>query len=368
MIRPWYLAYNSVVGVDQLAADTIVITGRGNRYHDAFQLARANRVRVLAYWNPFNIPVGTKNPQDLEQFMGDSTKVPRWRFKGTGPVRSNWQGTELADITPGSPWRKFFIMISEKLIRMNKFDGFLMDTMGAAPWAADYDNWPMEEQVAWTTCSVDMSKELWELIQRIAPKFLKIDNNLWDLSPNTHPANAKADEGAQYCSGTCLENPPDVTTKDAAGQTVHTWKPAAYHLAYAKRAIGGPNRVSLLVTPNTPYMLEWLKATPDAFTHVAVIDKALRQSYADIVQLPQAVAKAIGWPPAPTETIETLQAKLAAALASIDQLRADNAAAATQLAATNAALEVSVNRAAELTDAVKVLKDKLAAIHRTSAP
>lgn len=355
-MKPWYLAYNPVTGVTDVAREgVLIITGRGNRYHEEFQKARLKGAQVLAYWNPFNIPVGSKNAQDLEQW-GDTAKVPRWRF-GTGPVRSNWEGTEMADIRPGSAYRQAFMTISETMIRKGLFDGFMMDTMGAKPWAAEYDQWPMPEQVYWTTCVVDMAKELWTLIQRINPKFLKIDNNLWDL-PNPHPANTIADEGLKYCSGVVLENPPSADGK-----------PAAYHLAYAKRAFGGGQRLLLLVTPSTPYMLEWLKASPD-ISHVAVVDKNLGQSYTNgPIPLPPDVAKMIGWPPVkPPSEIEQLKAelvkvngKLAAALGSLSDVTDERDGLQNRLRLANE----TISNWAVLAETQKA---KLATIHQASAP
>ena len=274
-MNPWFMAYSNLTGLlDVARPGAIIITGRGNRYADAFQQARAQGALVLTYNNPFNVPLTSKNPEDLDQFMGNPAVVPVWRFKnadGTlGPARSNWDNTVMADITPGSAWRQYYLAWCEKTIRNSKFDGFFMDTLGAQPWAAEYGQWPMAEQIAWTTNAVDLSREIWELIQRVNPKFIKIDNNLWDL-PNTHPANAVADSGAQYCNGGCLENPPSTTGI-----------PGAYHVNYSKRAFGGVPRVNLLVTPSKPYMDEWLKVAGANFTHVAVVDKAAGETYAKV--------------------------------------------------------------------------------------
>lgn len=270
-INPLFFNYGTDTSAVEVVAkpSAIIVTGRGNRYDDAFQRGRKKGAMVQAYWNPFNIPVGTKNPEDLEQWMGDAAKVPRWRFNGTGPIRSNWSGTELADIRPGSAWRKFFRQISESLIRRALFDGFFLDTLGARPWAAGWDSWPLAEQKLWTECAVDVMRELHELRAGINPDFELIANNLWFLPP-AHPAAATAKLGDQYCNGVCLENPPPDQS---------TGSRAAFHVNYAARSFAGgryPRRL-LIVAQNQKLFDEW--KADDNITHISLVDQKAGQNY-----------------------------------------------------------------------------------------
>lgn len=284
----------------------IIVTGRGNRYDAPFQDARKRGALVPTYWNPLNIPVTTKNPADLEQWMGDTSKVPRWRFKnadGTlGPVRSNWPNTEIADITPGSAWRVFFRQISEKMIRSGLFDGFFLDTLGARLWTVDWQTWPVGEQTLFAECAVDIIRELNELRAAINPKFELICNNLWDL-PKGHPADATADSGHKYCNGTTLENPPP----DASGNR------SQYHINYAARTFGVAPRRLLVVAQNQKLFDQW-RADPNV-THITLVDKAKGQDYMRVT--PALVPYEDESPPPPPPTCEQ---KLATANAKIESM------------------------------------------------
>lgn len=272
-MKPCYFAYNSLEGVEEAAAPgVIIVTGRGNRPDIGFQHARSKGAAVQAYWNPFNVPDVTKDPQELEQWMGGQQNVPRWRFNGTGPIRSNWKNTQLADITPGSAWRKYFTTVSSKLIASKWFDGFFCDTLGAKPWAAGYDEWPIAEQKLWTECAVDLARELHETRMAINPKFDLVHNNVWNLPPG-HPAAAIAKTGDQYCNGVCLENtPPDRATG----------RPQLFHTNYASRVFGVPDRrLLLVVTSNPVYAVQW--AMVPGLTHISLVDASKQQNYLKLV-------------------------------------------------------------------------------------
>lgn len=346
-MKSLYFAYDPIDGVDALEPGSMVITGRGNRYHDAFQRARARGVDVATYWNPYNIPVGTKNPQDLEQW-GDTTKVPRWRFNDTGPVRSNWENTELADIRPGSAYRKAFIEISEKMIRKNLWSGFFCDTLGAQPWAAGYEGWPIAEQKLWTECAVDISRELFQLCQRVDPKFLKIDNNVWHLPP-AHPAAAIAKTGDQYCHGVCLENPP--TAEDANGKDLN--QPLLFHVNYASHTFGVPTRrILLLIAPNPVLAVRW--AMVPGITHISLIDKGRGQKYAHVTPALDQQIAALGGPSDSGSAARI--AELEDALASAN---AQLAAARQELASRNTDLQSAVARVVQLEKSVDKLTSDL---------
>lgn len=333
-MKTLYLAYDQVVGIEAAEPGDIVITGRGNRYHDAFQQATAKGAIVLAYWNPFEIPVGSQNPQDLEQWMGDTTIVPRWRFAG-GPVRSNFPGTELADITPNSSYRKHFIAASDQLIAGGKFGGFFCDTLGAKPWKAGYDQWPMAEQQAWTEYAVDLARELHETRMRVNPKLRIVHNNFWQLAAS-HPAAAIAKTGTNYSDGGVVENTPTLKVDG-----VDTGRIQPYHINYASRTFGGPNeRIMLAITGGPAYAVRW--AMVPGITHIALVDKSRGQSYLkptpalyeQIAALQTTVAD-----PAQQEQLAAALAQLAEAQASAAALQAAHESARTSLLSTSAELQ-----------------------------
>lgn len=296
----------------------IIVTGRGNRYDPNFQKGRVLGALVYAYINTINIPVGSKNPQDLEQWMGDTTKVPRWKFHGTGPVRSNWPGTELVDIRPGSAYRVHARKHYGELIAGGKFDGFFCDDTGVRPWAADWESWPVAEQVAWGECMLDIARELHELRVEINPRFELVHNNLWDL-PGGHPLDAKAQEGDRYCNGVCLENtPPDRKVLEDTGKRVR----AQYHINYAARTFAGgvyPRR--LLSITNHPEMRDQWKADPNV-THITYLDKSKGEDY--MRPTPAIVPYKPDSTPAPVDPhvaeIAELQRQLSAARATITEV------------------------------------------------
>lgn len=253
----------------------IIVTGRGNKYDKAFQEARRRGALVYAYRNPINIPVGSKNPADLEQWMGDTAKVPRWRFNDTGPIRSNWEGTELADIRPGSPWRIYARKHIEEMIAKGLWDGFFSDDTGARPWAADWERWPLAEQKLWTECMVDLARDIHEARVKVNPKFEIVHNNVWHL-PSSHPAYAIAITGDRYCNGVCLENtPPDKTILESTSKRVRS----QFHINYAARSFAGdPFPRRLLSICNHPEMFEQWKEDPNV-THITLVRSSIGESY-----------------------------------------------------------------------------------------
>lgn len=285
-MKPCFLAYASVVGVIEAAAPgVIIVTGRGNRNHDAFQQAKAKGATLLSYWNVLDVPDVTKDPQDIDQFMGGQENVPRWRFNGAGPLRSNWSGTTLADIRPGSAWRKFIVEKSGKVMQSGKFSGLFLDTLGSRPWGGEegfvsYNGWPAAEQKLWTESCVGLAKELYLKRLQVAPKQLLIHNNQWQLSP----------EGDDYCNGMCMEKPP-IDKK--------TNLPAQFHVNYAARPFGGNPRFMILIAGSEKNALDWLGHP--GLTHMGVVDASKEQSYAKLAPLPVKVAAAMaayGAPPA----------------------------------------------------------------------
>jgi hypothetical protein len=366
-MKSLHFAYGQIAGVAELTENgAIVVTGRGNRYHADFQTARKRGVPCYAYLNPINIPVGSTNPQDLEQWV-DTATVPRWRFNGTGPVRSTWENTELADIRPGSPWRLQLRKYCEMQMRNGLFDGFFCDDTGARPWGKPlgvaWTDWPMAEQQLWVTCMLDLAREIHQIRLAVRPQFELVHNNLWHL-PSGHPAAAIAATGDQYCNGVCLENTNKVLEEDAVEGALPD-KPSQFHINYASRAFGmSAARRLFVIAPDPAFAVEWMMVP--GVTHIALVDKTRKQTYlrsqpsvADQIRAIDATAKAGG----------------TGSTAELEQLRAQLTTAQSQLAASQATIQtlsndVSILKAevGELVDKVTVERQKLARIHAESAP
>jgi hypothetical protein len=328
----------------------IIVTGRGNRYDAAFQEARRRGALVYAYWNPINIPVGSKNPQDLEQWMRDTVKVPRWRFQGSGPVRSTWPNTELADIRPGSVWRAYFREITEQIIAKNLFDGFFCDETGARPWAADWESWPLAEQKLWSESMVDVARDVHEARVKINPKFEIVHNNVWHL-PSSHPAFEVARTGDRYCNGVCLENTtPDPVIFKQTGKRVRQ----IFHVNYAARTFAGdPFPRRLLSITNHPEMFEQWKSDANV-THITLVSKLAGEDYMRLTA-PQVPYHDLG--SGPVIDWKQRAEELAAA---VEQLHADN----EHLKRVNASQSDEISGLRESHSQITSLADQIAALSK----
>jgi hypothetical protein len=338
-MNPIFFAYSSLTGVvDAAKPGAIIVTGRGNRYAPEFQEARKRGAHVWVYWNVLNCPDDLKNPNDAEQFLINGQRPPLWPYPTPG-TRSNWPGTKLLDIRPGSAWMKSIIAKTGVLIEKHLFDGLMLDTMGAQPWAAEYATWPVEEQKEWTGCCVNMSREIYEECLKHDHMMEINHNNLWVMN-KTHPAYAIALNGEKYCNGVMLENPPP---RDGP-------QPSAYHKAVAARPYGvQPRRLPVIHTTD-PFAITW--SQQEGVTHVSSVEKAKGETYAQVT--PPVVAYD-GWTP------DEGEAENAALRARVAELTAENAQLTQQL-------EAERQRRVAAEREVSELNTRMADIHARSAP
>jgi len=339
-INPWFLAYSNLTGMlDVAKPGAIIVTGRGNRYDPAFQEARKRGAKVYTYWNVANVPENLSHPEDAAQYLIDGKPPPRWPFKTPdGKDRSQWPGTYLLDLRPGSAWLKHIVPTTGNVVDKNKFDGFFLDTLGARTWAklADWGSWPVEEQSAWCAGCVNILREIKEEVNRRNPRIELVCNNLWDL-PKDHPSDALAQTGDTHCNGVCMENP--------VGDV-----PGDYHKNYAGRPFGRTPRRVLIIDRTDADTILW--ASVQGVTHVCSVEKAAGETYARVTP---PVVPYSGWPPSEVEQENA-------------QLRERVAELTAQNAVLNDALEKSEAENATLLVDNNELKASLTEIHKLSSP
>lgn len=354
-INPFFFCYSSASAVLQSMLQyakpgAIIVTGRGNRYHDAFQQARKLGAKVYTYWNVANVPENLSNPEDAKQYLIDGKPPPRWPYKtASGADRSQWPGTYLLDLRPGSPWLKHCIPNSGDVVSAKKFDGFFLDTLGARTWSstkvvggvtvpgADWATWSVDEQSAWAAYSVNILRELKEEIDRRNPLFELVCNNIWTGLPKGHPATDVAAKGDTHQNGCCLENP--------SGDV-----PSEFHKAYAGRPMGRSPRRVLVVDRTDADTLLW--ASVPGVTHVSSVEKAQGENY--MAPTPPVVPYS-GWPPS------ELEQQNAVLRARVDELVSQNTSLSSQLSGTQEQLRIV---SADLVAA----NQRIANIHELSQP
>lgn len=246
-MNPLGFAYENVTGVKDYKASAVIVTGRGNRYHGDFQIARSNGVEVYAYLIPVAMDP-SPNPIDLGFFMGDYKKVPLWGTRLAKP------GIPLVDISVGSIWADWVVDYIGKLILEKKFEGAFLDVLGARPWMklAAWEMWSPAEQKKWTDGAVDLARRIHEKRMQLDPNFKIIHNNEWRLDPR----------GEQYCNGVCIEHHPAVVDG----------KPS-FHANYVGKTFAkGLVKRNLVIAMNAADAQAWAKV-PGA-THVCA-----QQSY-----------------------------------------------------------------------------------------
>lgn len=282
-----YFCYVSVEGVEALAAPSAVfICDYSNVGNAALQRAREKGAQVLAYRMTQDIPTGSSginSPAELDWFMGDPSKVPVWPGRtAAGKPRTNWPGSVLADIRPGSPWVAHIEQKVGELIQSGICDGIFSDGHGAQVWSntktingevvpgADFGTWPQQEQTDWALANVNTARIMNAVRIRLNERFLFVCNNIWTLNDPKHPSYQAALEGEKYCDGVCLE---------------HHRPTSAFHTAYAARKFGylGQRRV-LIIANNQAEAVEWSKKP--GVTHVASVDRTLGQTYKRAVPVP----------------------------------------------------------------------------------
>lgn len=351
-MNPWFLAYSNLTGMlDVAKPGAIIVTGRGNRYDPAFQEARKRGAKVYTYWNVSNAPYDLKNPEDAAQYLTDGKPPPAWPIRAIdGSNRSQWAGTYLLDVRPGSAWLKHIVQLTGDVVDKNKFDGFFLDTMGARTWAklSAWESWVVSEQQAWADGNANLSRELAAVCLAHNPKVEIVHNNIWAL-PKTHPGFAANAIGEKACNGVCLENP--------SGNV-----PSDFHKNYAGHTFGRLPRRVLVIDSTDADTILWSKVS--GVTHVCSIEKTEGETYAKVTP---PVVPYTGWgdDAPPTDTCEV---KLAAANKQIADLTAANTKLAQQNATLMAQLTDTQSKLQSANVQIAKLNSTLDQINKLSAP
>lgn len=205
-INPLAFCYTSTAGVEAYVhPSAVIVTGRGNRYDPAFQVAREGGAEVYAYLNVIERPDAATSPLDLAFYLGDVSKVPLWPGG-----RINFAGHVLTDMRLGSSWVQHCLDYIEALMVEGKVDGVFLDVVGARLWStlAAWDTWPQLERDAWTAGNVDFVRQLDERRRAVNDEFKINNNSMWET-----PAGV---EGRIYVDGICLEHHPSTRTSAIA--------------------------------------------------------------------------------------------------------------------------------------------------------
>jgi len=246
--NPVGFAYKFTTNVSSYGHPTgMVVTGRCNRYAPEFAAARANGAEVLAYLN-----VAQRNDSSVcaadDAFYGPPGVTPLWPYPTYGQ-RVNWPDTHMTDMRVGSAWVDSAVAYIENLMVEDKVDGVFLDDIGARLWSslAAWDTWPLWEQQAWTAGHVDLVRRLDARRRAVNPRFIIVNNNVWDVSTTAGKT------GEQYVDGICLE---------------HHDPTSAYHQRVAGNAYSNlGHRRLIVIARTTAEAQQW--ATVQGVTHVS---------------------------------------------------------------------------------------------------
>jgi hypothetical protein len=250
--NPAGVAFNSsLTNVSLYGKPTgLLITGRCNRYAAAFATARAKGAEVLTYLNAVERPDKAVCAEDKKFYMGNYGAVPLWPYPTYG-ARQQWAGNRMTDMRPGSKWILHVVKYVENLMREKKVDGVFLDVVGARPWGslAKWESWTQSEKNAWTDGNIDLVRRLDASRRAINPKFIIMNNNVWDRGDTRGLA------GEKYVSGVSIEHPK---------LGVQPW-----HKAYASKKFGsvGHRRV-LVIARDAADAKKWSSTVPGV-THVS---------------------------------------------------------------------------------------------------
>ena len=236
------------------APTALLVTGRCNRNDPHFAQARAAGAEVLVYIDPVDI-LNTPGRCAAEFFKG----AQLWPHKDAqGNDRVDWKKSKLADLRVGSSWADAVVAYVEGLMRDGKFDGVMLDVVGARLGSeADWNNWPAAEQSEWTAGNVDLVRRLNDSRKRIDPDFIIVNNGFWNPD-KTAPDPNVVYPGEQYVDGIVIENHA-VTQMNAR--------------AFAGRRYGSPgagaeHRRVVVITRSSADAVAWSNVA--GVTHVAL--------------------------------------------------------------------------------------------------
>jgi hypothetical protein len=248
-VNPLGIAYRDTTNVSLYGEPTgMLIAGRCNRNHPAFEQARHRGAEILVYVAPTERPDRRVCALDNELYLNDVARVPLWPYPSKGQ-RVSYPNMHMTDMRPGSPWILHVVDYVEQLMRARKFDGVFLDVCGARLWGklADWDSWPQAEKDAWTDGNVDLVRRLDERRRAIDPDFIIVNNNVWDRG------DQRGSAGERYVDGIMLEHPK-------AG--------SPWHIKNAGKPFGdlGHRRV-LVIARDKDSAQEWAKVR--GVTHVS---------------------------------------------------------------------------------------------------
>jgi len=195
----------------------MVVTGRCNRYDQGFADARAAGAEILAYLDAAERPDGPICALDTGFYGGDLSRTPLWPYPTYGQ-RVNYPNHHMTDMRAGSPWVLSVVAYIENLMREDRVDGVFLDVVGTRTWSTSsaWTTWPQIEKDRWAAGNVDLVRRLDASRRAINPRFIIVNNNVWDINADTPPG---ALDGEQYVDGICLElNPISAYTRRVAGK------------------------------------------------------------------------------------------------------------------------------------------------------
>ncbi|HTU66066.1 MAG TPA: hypothetical protein VMF52_08960 [Steroidobacteraceae bacterium] len=225
---------NSFTNIDDYAhPGALLVAGNCNRYDGRFEKAREAGAEVIAYLNIIEVYDHVPCRLNAGFYMGAREHVPLWPYPKYGE-RINWPRTHLADMRKGSEWSNNVVDYVSGLMREGKVDGVFLDNVGARLWSdlARWNDWPQSERDEWTEGNIDLVRRLDAARREINPKFLLINNNLWDLGHG----DKRGFEGEKYVDGVVLEHP----------------ELNAYHEKYAGREFASEGHRRVLVIARSP--------------------------------------------------------------------------------------------------------------------
>lgn len=201
--NPLGIAFKDTTNVPLYAQPTgMLIAGRCNRNHPAFEQARRQGAEVLLYVSAAARPDKRVCALDNELYLNDPTRVPLWPYPSEGQ-RISYPNTHMTDMRPGSRWIRHVVDYVEQLMRDGRFDGVFLDAIGARVWdkLAQWDTWPQTERDIWTDGNVDLVRRLDERRRAIDPSFIIVTNGYWDRG------DSRGLDGERYVDGIMLEHP-----------------------------------------------------------------------------------------------------------------------------------------------------------------
>ncbi len=131
---------------------------------------------------------------DQAALYGGSKQNPSWLWS---PRRSNWPGTYITDMRPGSPWILHAVDHIRKWFPTTHAKGIFLDVVGERMWTGAWSGMSASERTTWSAGNRDFVHRL-----RVAlgPKVILVANNSW--SAGNSELNGVTVEHHPYSSAT----------------------------------------------------------------------------------------------------------------------------------------------------------------------